>query len=52
VDSSFQWRRGIVPIRVTKHLYVSGRENFPYLGFEGAVLSGIMCGEQVLRELS
>ncbi len=52
VDPGFQWRRGIVPTRITKHLFFSGRENFPYLGFEGVILSGLMCGEQVLKELS
>lgn len=52
VDSDFLWRKGIVPIRISKHLYFSGKENFPYLGLEGLILSGLLCGEQVLKGLS
>jgi phytoene dehydrogenase-like protein len=51
VDSNYQWRRGIVPIRRTKHLYYSGKENFPYLGLEGVILSGFMCAEEILKGL-
>jgi phytoene dehydrogenase-like protein len=47
VDSDFQWRRGIVPIRISKNLYFSGRENFPYLGLEGEILSGWLVGEEI-----
>ncbi len=47
VDSDFQWRRGIVPIRISKNLYFSGRENFPYLGLEGEMISGSLVGEEI-----
>jgi len=47
VDSDFRWRRGIVPIRISKNLYFSGRENFPYLGLEGEILSGWLVGEEI-----
>ncbi len=40
VGSDFRWRKGIVPIRISKNLYFSGRETFPYLGLEGEILSG------------
>jgi len=49
VDSDFQWRRGIVPIRISKNLYFSGRENFPYLGLEGEMISGWLVGEEISR---
>jgi phytoene dehydrogenase-like protein len=49
VDSNLQWRSGIVPIRVSKHLYFSGRENFPYLGLEGEILSGLLIGGKILK---
>ncbi|MBM4277632.1 MAG: NAD(P)/FAD-dependent oxidoreductase [Deltaproteobacteria bacterium] len=47
VDSDFRWRRGIVPIRISKNLYFSGRENFPYLGLEGEMISGWLVGEEI-----
>lgn len=49
IGSGFKWRRGIVPIRISKHLYFSGRENFPYLGLEGEILSGLLLGAQILK---
>jgi phytoene dehydrogenase-like protein len=52
VDSEFQWRRGIVPIRISKQLYFAGKENFPYLGLEGMILSGLLCGEKVSKRLN
>jgi phytoene dehydrogenase-like protein len=47
VHSDFRWRRGIVPIRISKNLYFSGRENFPYLGLEGEIISGWLVGEEI-----
>ncbi len=47
VDSGFNWRRGIIPIRISKNLYFSGRENFPYLGLEGEMLSGALAGKKI-----
>jgi phytoene dehydrogenase-like protein len=47
VDSDFEWRKGIVPIRISKNLYFSGRENFPYLGLEGEMISGWLVGEEI-----
>lgn len=49
-DSGFQWRSGIVPIRLSKNIYFSGRENFPYLGLEGEILSGELVGEELSRK--
>lgn len=48
-DSAFQWRRGIIPIRISRNLYGSGREHFPYLGLEGEILSGWLAGEEISR---
>jgi len=50
VHSNFRWRRGIVPIRISKNLYFSGRENFPYLGLEGEMISGWLVGEEISRK--
>jgi hypothetical protein len=48
--SRFDWREGVVPIRLSKRLYFTGKENFPYLGVEGEVLSGLMVAEQILKK--
>ncbi len=43
-----RWREGVVPTRLTKKLYFTGKENFPYLGWEGEVLAGRMAAGQIL----
>jgi phytoene dehydrogenase-like protein len=43
----FRWTRGVVPTRVSKKIYFTGKENFPYLGLEGEILAGLMVGTQV-----
>jgi phytoene dehydrogenase-like protein len=48
----FRWREGVVPTRVSRDLYFIGKENFPYLGLEGEVLSGRMVGQQILKKYS
>jgi hypothetical protein len=48
----FQWRKGVVPNRISKNLYFIGKENFPYLGMEGEVLSGLMVAQQILEKYS
>jgi len=48
-DSDIRWRSGIVPVQISKHLYFSGRENLPYLGLEGEILSGMLLGRQILK---
>jgi hypothetical protein len=48
----FQWREGLVPIRISRNLYFSGKENFPYLGMEGEVLSGLITARQILERCS
>ena len=45
--SDFDWREGIVPNRLSHNLYFVGKENFPYLGLEGEVLSGLMVAEAI-----
>jgi phytoene dehydrogenase-like protein len=48
--TDFQWREGVVPTRISKNIYFTGKENFPYLGLEGEVLSGLMAGQQILEK--
>jgi len=49
--SDFRWREGILPLRIAKDLYVTGKENFPYLGLEGEALGGWMAAEHLLKKL-
>ena len=51
IDSEFQWQEGIVPIRLSKNLFFTGKESFPYLGVEGEILSGRMVGEEISKKL-
>jgi phytoene dehydrogenase-like protein len=48
-NSDFHWRDGVVPTRISKNLHFIGKENFPYLGLEGEVFSGLMVAEQILK---
>ena len=50
-SSDFRWREGILPLRIAKDLYVTGKENFPYLGLEGEALGGWMAAEHLLKKL-
>jgi phytoene dehydrogenase-like protein len=50
--SDFDWREGVVPLRMSKNIYLVGKENFPYLGLEGEIFSGLMVGEQILKKYS
>lgn len=45
------WRRGLFPFRLSKNLYFSGKENFPYLGLEGEILAGWSLGMEILKTL-
>jgi phytoene dehydrogenase-like protein len=47
--SDFRWREGVVPMRMTKGIYFVGKENFPYLGLEGEIFSGLTVAEQILK---
>ena len=53
-ESAFEyhWREGLVPTRISKNLYLTGDENFPYLGLEGEALSGWMVAKEILRKHS
>jgi hypothetical protein len=51
-STDFQWREGVVPPRIAKNLYFIGKENFPYLGLEGEVLSGLLTAQQILQKSS
>ena len=50
--SRFHWREGVIPTRISKNLYLVGKENFPHLGLEGETLSGLMVGQQIQEERS
>jgi phytoene dehydrogenase-like protein len=41
----FEWGEGVVPTRISKDFYFTGKESFPYLGLEGEILSGLMAGQ-------
>lgn len=50
--SDFNWREGVFPTRMSKNLYHVGKENFPYLGLEGEILSGLIVGQRILKKYS
>jgi phytoene dehydrogenase-like protein len=50
ITSKFHWRDGVVPTQMSRNLYFTGKENFPYLGLEGEVLSGLMVAQQILQK--
>jgi phytoene dehydrogenase-like protein len=47
--SGFDWREGVVPTRLAKNLFFTGKENFPYLGAEGEILSGFMVANEIAK---
>jgi phytoene dehydrogenase-like protein len=48
-NHDFKWGEGVVPPRLSRNLYFVGKENFPYLGLEGEVLSGRLVAKQLLE---
>jgi phytoene dehydrogenase-like protein len=50
-DSVFHWRRGAVPTRISGCLYFTGKENFPQMGLEGEILSGLKVGGEISKRL-
>ncbi len=50
--SGFDWREGVVPMKMSKNVYFVGKENFPYLGLEGEIFSGFMVAQQILKKYS
>jgi phytoene dehydrogenase-like protein len=50
-NHDFKWGEGVVPARLSKNLYFVGKENFPYLGLEGEVISGWSVGKQLFEKL-
>jgi phytoene dehydrogenase-like protein len=47
--SDFCWREGVVPMRMRKNIYFVGKENFPYLGLEGEIFSGLTVAREILK---
>ena len=45
-----RWREGLIPTRISRNLYVAGKENLPFLGLEGEILSGGKAGREVLGQ--
>jgi phytoene dehydrogenase-like protein len=52
IRGGFNWRKGVIPSRLAKDLYFTGKENFPYLGLEGEVCSGLRVAKQILQKYS
>jgi phytoene dehydrogenase-like protein len=50
--SDFNWRQGVVPVRMSKSIYFVGKENFPYLGLGGEVFSGLTAAQHILKKFS
>ena len=50
--SDFDWRQGVVPVRMSKSVYFVGKENFPYLGLGGEVFSGLTAAQHILKKYS
>lgn len=50
--SDFDWREGVVPVKLLKNVYFVGKENFPYLGAEGEIFAGLMAAQQILKKYS
>jgi phytoene dehydrogenase-like protein len=48
--SDFSWRKGVVPMRMSKNIYFVGKENFPYWGVGGEVLGGFMVAQRILKK--
>jgi phytoene dehydrogenase-like protein len=51
-SSGFQWEDGILPVRLSRGVYLSGKESFPYLGLEGEVWSGWKVAGAILKKLA
>jgi phytoene dehydrogenase-like protein len=47
--SDFYWREGVVPVKMSKNIYFVGKENFPYLGLEGEIYSGLSAAQEILK---
>ena len=47
-NHDFGWGDGVVPARLSRNLYFIGKENFPYLGLEGEILTGWLVGKQIM----
>jgi phytoene dehydrogenase-like protein len=50
-SSGFRWEEGILPVRLSRGVYLSGKEGFPYLGLEGEVWCGWKVAGAILKKL-
>jgi hypothetical protein len=51
ISSDFRWEEGILPVRLSRGVYLSGKEGFPYLGVEGEVWCGWKVAGAILKKL-
>jgi hypothetical protein len=49
-NHEFNWGEGAVPARLSKNLYFVGKENFPYLGLEGEVISARVVEKELFEK--
>jgi phytoene dehydrogenase-like protein len=50
--SDFDWRGGVVPMNLFHNVFFVGKENFPHLGLEGEISTGLMVAQQILKKYS
>jgi hypothetical protein len=50
--SDFDWREGVVPMNLFRNVYFVGKENFPHLGLEGEIFTGLIVAQQILKKYS
>jgi len=50
--SDFSWRKGVVPLRMSKNIFFIGKENFPYWGVGGEIFGGLTAAQQILEKYS
>lgn len=48
-NTDSHWGEGMVPLKISRRIYFTGREIFPYLGLEGEIISGILVAQQILK---
>jgi phytoene dehydrogenase-like protein len=50
ISSDFRWEEGILPVRLSRGVYLSGKEGFPYLGLEGEMMSGWKVASALIKK--
>lgn len=47
-ERGFDWRAGIISHKISKNIFFVGKENFPYLGLEGEIISAYLIVRDIL----